>query len=167
MDYDAAKELIDLAREGMGLPQETLAVIQQAEAKAREQESQARFSSEFDKDVTPLIRAEYPEASEAQIAAAKKVMDELAHTKSLAQTPLAYIFHGNKADFAELFTDKPGFERSKSTNSAMIKGSHFKGKKDFSSVLSLPEDERVRVSPKWTRRPPGRTTITWKNRIRE
>lgn len=145
MDYEAAKELIDIAREGMGIPKETLAAVQAVETQRREQESQAKFSNEFTTGVVPLIREAFPEASEQQIAEAKKLMDELAHTQALAQTPLAYIFHGNRTDFAELFTDKPGFERSKPTSSTAIKGAHFKGKKDFAAVMALDEDDQARV----------------------
>lgn len=71
-----------------------LAILEKLQSKAQEDGDNAAYSSEFAKDVEPLIKAEYPNASPEHIKAIKERIQGVAFTEDYARTPLSVIYKG-------------------------------------------------------------------------
>jgi len=128
MDEEAARDLIDIARDG-SVNKDVLKQIDDFTKKVKEQEELASFSNEWS-TVSSQIKEKYPDATKEQITKAKKTMDELAHTQKYHQTTLDYILFKENSVFDEML----GAEDS----SAGIESSRIGGKPNSSIVSFKP-----------------------------
>jgi len=109
-----------------------------------------QFDSEFD-EFSSDLKKQYPKATEEQIAEAKKIMDQHAHTPEFENTILEHILKIKKEDFDAVLGDSPnnqGVEGGRPSGEGFreIKANSFKKDKDgyynFSSLHKMPEGSK-------------------------
>lgn len=74
--------------------EERLAKLDEIEANMNDQTDNADFAKEFDRDVTPLVKAEYANLPEKQLSELKARIREIAFSENYSTTPLSVIFKG-------------------------------------------------------------------------
>ena len=73
-----------------------IAQLKKASETTTEQQQELEFDRDFNKSVLPLIKEEYPEASEKLVSRIKSLVDKLAFTNELIGTPLSMIYKGSE-----------------------------------------------------------------------
>ena len=73
-----------------------IAQLKKASETTTEQQQEVEFDRDFNKSVLPLIKEEYPEASEKLVSRIKSLVDKLAFTNELIGTPLSMIYKGSE-----------------------------------------------------------------------
>lgn len=82
---------------GAKLPKDVeakLAKLDELSQQHQEAVDEQTFSREFDKDVLPLLTAEYPDLSPKQLDKLKRRVHSIAFTEDYAKTPLSVIYKG-------------------------------------------------------------------------
>lgn len=137
LDKQATKDLLNMIKKIVPTPDLSKydSVLQEAEiAKAR-----IKVSDQFDADIVPLIKKDFPDASESHIQQVKGKISELAFAEGYNSLPLDYIYFKHKDDFAykNKFTAEPS---GRSTDTA--------------DLSSLSEEEAMNLPPqeyrKWS-----------------
>lgn len=116
LEFDEAKvrRIVEVSRKGI----ETLSAEDKAllaeyktdkvarQAEAEEKEQDAIFTQEWNQTL-PSIKSQYPNATEAQIIAAKDKLDELAHSEKYHMTDMDYVLFKEKEAIGKiLFSPK-------------------------------------------------------------
>lgn len=142
------KDLLSGIATGVQIPKEVKDQLELLQKEKRETEEKTAFETEF-KAVEPSITAAYPEATPAQIAAAKAHLDAVSHTKDFHDKSLDYVLFKNKAEMDEIFkkpeakpTDPPArktVEQGRLGHNANtpLSAADFKGQKDFAQLNEL------------------------------
>lgn len=94
------QDLIDAASKRSQLPAELVDKIKEHDHYAEIAKKQAEdgaFVQDFEKDVLPLVREEYPEISDADVARIRDDVKKLAYSEKLLSTPLSLIYKGDDA----------------------------------------------------------------------
>ena len=152
IDEKALPELVEMIREEVFTPeiQEKLSL---AEKNANELTDQGHFNTEWEGCLSDL-KKEFPDANKKQLDQARKLMDQLAHTKKYHQADLDYVFFKNKSEFSDILSEiqgKKGVESGRigKGKPGQVSGKDIKkdksGKYDFSSLDSLSGDEKDKV----------------------
>ena len=120
IDVKQLEKIIQIARAGVNVglsetERKTLEVIaeklpvitqtaEQIEKDRQFEEERKEFNSEFDKDISDLVKEEYPHATSKQIEEVRESLEELAFSERYAQVPLAEIYRG-RSEFRDLFPE--------------------------------------------------------------
>ena len=115
-DEDKVRKIIQVARKGTELSPEDKELLAEFKEnrdyiKGKKEEDFMREQKEiFDTEwtsVIPVLKAQFPNATDEQLAQAKKEMDALSHTEKYSKTELDYIVFKEKAKFEKvLFSPK-------------------------------------------------------------
>lgn len=110
-DRETVDGILDLAEKRLlggqsALSAEQIAAVEKATEIVKEAELEVAFNSEFTSVGEPEIKKSYPDATPAQLEAAKKYLDEIAHTAGNKDKPLDFLIFKNKEEIAKLF-DEP------------------------------------------------------------
>lgn len=120
-------------------------------------EEVAFFGQEFDSEVGPLIKAQFPDAKPEAIAKVKERIDALAHSKELHRTPLSWIFKGAAEELGKILVEdaadptpaggRKGLEnyRPGSGKPNTVTAKDFKDSKDFSALEAMNLDDRAKI----------------------
>jgi len=152
IDEKALPELVEMIREEVFTPeiQEKLSL---AEKSAAELTDQSHFVKEWDGYLSE-IKKEFPDANKKQLDQAKKLMDQLAHTKKFHQNDIDYVFFKNKSEFSDILSEiqgKKGFEAGRigKGKPGQVSGKDIKkdknGRYDFSSLDNLSGEDKDKV----------------------
>jgi len=147
---DANKNLIKKLEQSIlkkvSLPKEVAAKIEGFESERIAINQEKQFNSEFETDVLPLIRAEYPNISDSSLSEVKAKILETAFREEYLKVPLKKIF---KAEQDELgiseVPHKKGLETSKSGQNRATETVDF-DKMDEETFLGLPADKKLEFS---------------------
>lgn len=124
-DEEFVRELLDIAGENDGkLPEKVVEGLKKAQMVSTEREleiEEANFSSDFDRVVLPLIKAEYgDDAPSSLISDIKEDLKVLAYSEEYAKVPYAVIFKGQD-EFRGLIPEKnKGAEGSRGGTSESV-----------------------------------------------
>lgn len=94
---DLAESLVDLGLKPAEIPKEITDKLKKVDEWSAQQEVQAEesaFNAAFDKEVVPLIEAEYGKLPEDTISEIRKLAMEKAYTDEFGKTPLSVIYKG-------------------------------------------------------------------------
>lgn len=126
VDEEQMKVIVSLSRKGL---ETRLTELEEAKAKTDEtnkalqedrdiKEQEQIFNDEW-KTTLPVIKKEYPNATDEQIDKAQTLMDELAFSEKYQNVDLDYVFHKEKESFEKiLFSPKVKGMESSSPNEA-------------------------------------------------
>lgn len=102
---ETAKLVLELtSKEKAELPkdvQDKLKTLDELQAKMNEDAEKRHFEGEWGQ-MLPSLRKQFPNATEAQIAEAKKLMDDLSHSKEGADKELPYLLWKNSKKFTTI-----------------------------------------------------------------
>lgn len=109
VDPEFMKEIVNIASQGKELPEDVskrLAEIDRLTNEEAIKVEEANFSRDFDKQILPLIQAEYgKDVSEEDISKIKESLKTIAYDPKYASIPYEEIYRG-KADFRGAVTQK-------------------------------------------------------------
>lgn len=94
LDEGVIQKIVDIASKKNQLPEETLKALDDYKKNQLEAAQESGYSQEFDKDVVPLIRAEYPDISEENLTRIKTELHDVAFSDGYLKTPLKVIYKG-------------------------------------------------------------------------
>lgn len=136
MDKEAVEKLIGLAAQKAQIPSDLKEDIEKVKKAEADKEDQQQFNEEFEGEVLPQIKKEFPDASQERIDKVRENLDALAHTQRLHQTPLEFIFARNRDKYGEILN--PPNQKTAESGSMGRKGEQM----TYGDVMNLPPKER-------------------------
>jgi hypothetical protein len=100
-DAEDVQRLLDSTRGPATLPADVEEALREAKQSKAEREAAEQFAAEY-AALEPQIRAQYPHASDAQLAAIRAHVDKLSHAAGLHDKDLDYVVFKCKADLDKL-----------------------------------------------------------------
>jgi hypothetical protein len=97
LDAEMVSEIVGLSQSAT--PKDVLSRLEKLEKTSEtttEQQQDVEFERDFSKNVLPLIKDEYPEASDKLVGRIKTLIESLAFTEELIGTPLSMIYKGSE-----------------------------------------------------------------------
>lgn len=158
LDEKQVKGLLDLARAQVGIPKARLDAIskieeqqKQDEQRRQEKAAQEAFESEFKDTVIPALKEKYPNATDDEIADAKELMDELAHSPKFHKYDLDYILFKKGKEIGKLFSttktktaEKTGMGKN-TDKTKELDAKYFEDKNDFTELQELDATQREKI----------------------
>ncbi len=113
-DPEFVKELFDVIKTDSPITPEVKRNLDYINKKAEQENQNEQFNSDFDNNVSSLIKEEYPDATQSQIDGIKQKVREYAFDEKYKNTPLDLIYNGLKEfrNFLEDSTSKKPAESS-------------------------------------------------------
>ena len=137
IDEQSAKVVAKFVRSKTTLLEQKIKEVDEIKQKLSNQDQQSAFNTTFEQDIMPLVKAEYPDASEATLSRIKTSLHGLRETEQFRNTPLDVIYRGIE-DFRAL---APKGRRS--AEPSRMGG----GRAEHHDLDNVTDEEYARMSP--------------------
>lgn len=153
--FEEAKDQVESLRDILGVTAQKPTEVKPAEfspeqkaslARAEEAEARQVFDTEYNERAIPALKRLFPNATDSQILAAKKRVEEIACTTPFLKSPLRTVVIESEESLADLFKSKPGSpeaqRRGADKNPVEFSASDFvDGKTSFKELENVTQDQ--------------------------